>query len=340
VLEIDVRLRQPLSIGTSAANMRRATQRFVPGSAVRGAYAARWLAEYGDYQASAELRRRFIEIFERVGVRFGPLFADGGRPGSLATLRHKYAVGAECAQASWNAAADTSAAVLSRCPDCGQPLEPSRGDIDGVTTTERIRVALDDNETARPGMLFSRESLITGTTLTGHITSDDEWLASVDRLRLGGKRSTSGTVVVTSRTVPHPPLPSLHDDGHVVVVCLAGPGIFVDEMGRPLDRPANGELSRLLGVSAAVERAWVRRVRVGGWHLASGLPKPMELAAQPGSTYRISTAEPIPAEGLRRLAVAGLGLRRNEGFGWVGPIPELMAVAATADTPAGQRGPA
>jgi CRISPR-associated protein Csx10 len=120
-------------------------------------------------------------------------------------------------------------------------------------------------------------------TLTGHITSDDEWLAAVDRLRIGGKRSTSGTVAVTTRTVSHPPLPSLHENGHVVVVYLAGPGVFVDAMGRPLDRPTDDELSGLLGVSAVVEGMWVRRIRVGGWHLASGLPKPMELAVQQGS---------------------------------------------------------
>jgi hypothetical protein len=118
MLEIDVTLRQPLSIGTTAANMRRATQRFVPGSAVRGAYAARWLAEHGDYQDSPQLRRRFIDIFERVDVRFGPLFAEGGQPGSLATLRHKYTADAGCAQASWNAAVDPATALVSRCPDC------------------------------------------------------------------------------------------------------------------------------------------------------------------------------------------------------------------------------
>jgi CRISPR-associated protein Csx10 len=322
MLEITARVQQPMSIGTTAADMRRSTQRFVPGSAVRGAYAARWLTEHGDYQTSPSLRRRFIDLFERPDIRFGPLFAADGQPVSLATRLHKYGPTEGCQRTTWNAAVEPAIARIVRCPDCQQTLEPSRGDVDGVATSDRIRVALSDDETAQHGMLYSRESIDVGTTLLGYIHGDDPWLAAVTRLRLGGKRSTSGAVTLTVRIVDTLPVPTLLDDGRTVIVWLASPGVFVDTMGRPSDCPSEEELSCLLGVHADIEATWVRRVRVGGWHIASGLPKPVEIAVQAGSTYRIRCTETVSDEGLQRLADVGLGLRRNEGFGWVGPLPD------------------
>jgi CRISPR-associated protein Csx10 len=323
-------VRQPLSIGTTAADMRRVTQLFIPGSAVRGAYAARWLAEHGDHQQSPARRQAFIDLFERPEVRYGPLFAPGGKPASLAMLQHKYGAREDCTRRTWNVAVDPGADV-GQCPDCGQELALSRGEIDGVATSDRIRVALADNETARPGQLHSREAIDAGIALSGYLRGDDPWLATVTRLRIGGKRSTSGAVTVTATPLADPPVPTLLADGQTIVIWLAGPAVFVDNFGRPLDRPTDHELSDLLGIDATVETAWARQTRVGGWHLASGLPKPVEIAVQPGSTYRIRCRGSVPAEGLRRLAEIGLGLRRNEGFGWVGPPPDVERTDKDSD---------
>jgi CRISPR-associated protein Csx10 len=85
---------------------------------------------------------------------------------------------------------------------------------------------------------------------------------------------------------------------------------------------------------AAVDRAWTRPVTVTGWHAASGLPKPEELCAVTGSTYRLSG----PPERLRRLADRlqrdGIGLRRTEGFGDIdvvtGPWRPMVADTRSA----------
>jgi CRISPR-associated protein Csx10 len=321
MFELTATAEQPVTIGFGGDGMRRPTERYVPGSAVRGAFAAGWLAEHGDYSTSAELRWRFTDLFERPGARFSPLIADGAGPASLAELRHKYRAHPGCGRVSWNAAVEPDAEGMARCPDCAQPLEYAKGEIIGPRVADRVRVALTDRETAEQGALFARESLVAGTVLRGHITSDEPWLGRVARIRIGGKRSTSGAVTLRVAPVDAPPLPTVSDGGRVVVVWLAGPAVFVDSAGRPVDRPADDELGRLLGVPSRVERSWVRQTRVGGWHLASGLPKPVELAVRPGSTFRVRCTEPVPAEGLRRLVTVGLGLRRNEGLGWVGPLP-------------------
>ena len=57
--------------------------------------------------------------------------------------------------------------------------------------------------------------------------------------------------------------------------------------------------------------------------MASGLPKPAELAVVAGSTYVISTERAVPDAILDRLSLRGLGLRRHEGFGDLAPPPVL-----------------
>jgi hypothetical protein len=104
-----------------------------------------------------------------------------------------------------------------------------------------------------------------------------------------------------------------------LIVRLTSPAIIVDDAGRPALDPV-AEILRVLGLpSSSVEssRCWTRPVRVGGWHAASGLPKPVELAMELGSVVLLHFHEPPGLEGLLRLARDGVGLRRIEGFGSV-----------------------
>lgn len=97
---------------------------------------------------------------------------------------------------------------------------------------------------------------------------------------------------------------------------LASPGIFVDEFGLPADRPEGAEIAEVLGIGhAEVETPWTRWTEAGGWHIASGLPKPTERAVERGSTYRIHCSEPASEHARRTLMARGIGLRRREGFG-------------------------
>lgn len=79
----------------------------------------------------------------------------------------------------------------------------------------------------------------------------------------------------------------------------------------------DAELAPLLGDAhvTAVERVWARRERVGGWHAASRLPKPVELAVSIGSVLLLDFDRPPASDRLLALTGRGIGLRRSEGFG-------------------------
>ena len=71
---------------------------------------------------------------------------------------------------------------------------------------------------------------------------------------------------------------------------------------------------------------------MSGWHAASALPKPEELCAAPGSTYRLSGPAGVLQELAQRLPAEGVGLRRTEGFG-------ALEVATGPWRPRGQDSP-
>jgi CRISPR-associated protein (Cas_Cmr3) len=107
------------------------------------------------------------------------------------------------------------------------------------------------------------------------------------------------------------------------VIRLRSPGVLVDDLGRPSRDPNPAELAGLFGSPARVERHWARWQSIGGWHVASRLPKPTELAVAAGSTYGVATERPLEEAALVELSRRGLGLRRHEGFGDLGGAPVL-----------------
>lgn len=128
---------------------------------------------------------------------------------------------------------------------------------------------------------------------------------------------------------------SARADG-AMVVRLTSPAIIVDDAGRPTLDPVP-EILRVLGMplssaEKARSRCWTRPVRAGGWHAASGLPKPAELGMELGSVLVLHFREQPSPESLQHLALEGIGLRRIEGFGSVqlNPPPWRRARALPA----------
>jgi CRISPR-associated protein Csx10 len=123
-------------------------------------------------------------------------------------------------------------------------------------------------------------------------------------------------------------------DNTRLVIRLAGPAVFVDAAGRPSLEP-----DPVLDLDGAtVERRWARPATWSGWHAASRLPKPDEVCAVTGSTYRITGPPGTLRELARRLPREGAGLRRAEGFGdiriarmpWRPPVPAAPGQAPAA----------
>jgi CRISPR-associated protein Csx10 len=330
-------LRQPAQVGDRArSDLVLGTHSHLPGMVVRGAFAAAWIGTHGEPGRSSPARAQFLRLFEG-GVRFGPLFhAEPFVP--LSVLRHKYP--RDCAVAEYDRA--TQDDVPRRCPDCGSPLEQVVGlrDETGLQVRRRTSVAIAASGVASRGQLVTRDTLAAGLALHGHLVAGDpdliDALAGIGRVRVGGRRTTHGLADVAIDKTAQLPLPERRSDGRLVIR-LRSPGVFVDDLGRPSRDPNLSELADALGSQVRVDRRWTRWHTVGGWHVASGLPKPTELAAAPGSTYLVTAAGPVSDDALAALARRGLGLRRHEGFGDLGDAPALRPGRLARDAEARRR---
>ncbi len=335
MLDVQVTAHQPLALGIRPAGTAPVPTRLhVPGSVLRGALAAAWIAEHGlPTKTSPARRREFVALFEG-DVSYGPLFATGSQLVPLSVLRCKY----RSCDVTVDEAFNDRAGELS-C-GCG-PLAYGRGEVEftgsaaGRLVTQSTHVQIDDaRQVAEESQLFTRRALThrdaTGDerVFNGRVTPCGQlpdgasaWLAGSRRLRLGGRRGTSGAVTYTPRAAAAVAPPT----GQRIALRLTAPAVLTDPAGLPLDladRQAlyaalDEELTPLLGGAriTAVERVWARREGVGGWHAASRLPKPVEAAVSAGSVLLLSFDRPPAPDRLFALAGRGIGLRRNEGFG-------------------------
>lgn len=362
-LRYTLRARTRVSPGRSPeVTTSRSIHQVIPGSAVRGAIASAWARDHEETWGAAS--PRFVHLFEGDGV-FGQAVPAGARLEPMSWRQCKYP-GEKC-RTTWT---DLAWLVLQgedpppRCPTCQTSWKAGRGwrlgapgaVIGTIGTAQRnssalaaeanqetatTRAALDEHGVARTGKLFTRRALGAGTILTGRLVLpggvDDEsreWFSRSHGLRLGGQRSVLGSVEWSADQVDSDP----GDNPPRAVLVCESPALLIDEYGAPsLDLGAH--VTQLLGPSVSVEARWHRPVRVAGWHAASGLPKPEEWALEAGSTVVL---DGLPHDAAKTLA-AGIGMRRNEGYGmvrlyWEDPTPPPVSRIATPT--AGGVGPA
>ncbi|MEU9774279.1 type III-B CRISPR module-associated Cmr3 family protein [Streptomyces sp. NPDC047968] len=385
MLDITVTAHQPLALGVRPTGTAPVpTRRHVPGSVLRGALAAAWIAEHGLPTAvPAAQRRQFTALFE-AGVCYGPLFAAGSRIVPLSVLRCKYRRcttlvdaafpdGDKALDVDGPALHENRAAVHDRTGTdgtgeeelscaCG-PLTPGRGEVEftgadsAAWATQSTHLQIDDTrQVAEEGMLFTRRALTHRNaegaertfhgriTLTGGLPDEAAaWLGRTRRLRLGGRRGTSGAVTCTPAPAAAVAPPAT---ARRIALRLTAPAILTDPAGLPLDLADPQALRAALDQQLApllddvqltdVHRVWARRERVGGWHAASRLPKPVELAVSAGSVLLLGFDRPPSPEGLLAVAEHGIGLRRNEGFGTLDTATTAWQ-AAGPDTATTQR---
>jgi CRISPR-associated protein Csx10 len=323
VSELALTLRQPAQVGDGArSDFVLGTQGYLPGTVVRGAFAAAWLTANGPSAPGTPARAEFLRLFEG-GVRFGPLFA-GAEFMPLSVVSHKYKETGDCPVAAYDRALTDG--VPTRCPECKSPLEHPKGLRGGqVATQRRTSVAISSTGVARRGQIVTRDTLEVGQTFRGTLVATGpalETLAGLGPVRVGGRRTTHGRATVAITEGAAPPTAQRRDDGHLVLR-LRSPAVFVDNHGRPSRDPNRDELAEVLGCRVRVVRRWTRWLTTGGWHIASGLPKPAELTVAPGSTYLLEPEHDVTREALANLGRRGLGLRRHEGFGDLAPPPAL-----------------
>jgi CRISPR-associated protein Csx10 len=356
-LRVTVTARQRLALGVgSEVSYFTDTHPFAPGSVLRGALAAAWIAENGPPKAASGAAV-FRELFDGP-IRYGPMFVPGTVIVPVSARRCKYPRDASCESQAVDEAFETA----SCCPACRGPLEPGKGQVilPGDAALERITRTSIDPATAKAvdGELYAHGALPAGTVLTGYIHGRDPWLERPRRLRLGGRRTVSGSADYQAVPLRSPeedlmpnewpglPLPdgscqpagslpaSPGRDDAWLVIRLASPAVFVDAAGCPSLEP-----DQVLDLDGAtVERRWARPATWSGWHAASKLPKPDEVCAIVGSTYRITGPPGVLRDLAERLPREGAGLRRAEGFGdiriarepWRPPAPAALGRKPTA----------
>jgi CRISPR-associated protein Csx10 len=296
------------------------TRDYLPGSAVRGAFAGAWLARHGPSEPGTPERKAFTGLFEG-GVRFGTLLRADAEPASLAVIGHKYEPLDTCEVVDYDRAAGDQPPPY--CSKCWSPIE--RLTAGRAEVRRRTSVAIGADGVAVRGQLFTRETLPEGTVFRGTLIADQDLAATLEALgpiRVGGRRTTHGLAQVAIDPAVNPPGAERRGEDHLILR-LRSPGIFTDDNGYPSRDPSPSELRAALGCPAHVVRRWFRWHQDGGWHMASGLPKPSELAVAAGSTYLIMTERRVDDPQLNMLARRGVGLRRHEGFGDLAPPPKL-----------------
>ncbi len=333
---VTLNLLQDAAIGDSRAGGQMRTSRdHVPGWVLRGALAAAWIRGNGVPDLANPRRSEFVALFESGdGVRFNPLYRSGA-PVGLSVLEHKRGRG--CG-ASFDAIDFGPGGAPHECDrgDCRTTLEYAKGATPKSSGTVRrdFTSALAADETPKDSHLYGRESLDHRAVpeLAGFIGVRADLLSVLtelgERLVIGGAGSTRGLAELKIADEPSTGggervslQPGTAGEPANLVIRLASPGIFVDSLGRPTRLPDPQELREALGVGVVSEdsgpkiRAWVRWAAEGGWHAASGLPKPTERAVAAGSTYVVTLTEVPDQSAIRSLAERGLGLRRSEGFG-------------------------
>ncbi|WP_432902533.1 RAMP superfamily CRISPR-associated protein [Micromonospora matsumotoense] len=311
-LAVTVVARQRLALGVgSEIGYYTAGHPYVPGSALRGALAAVWITEHGPPGRGNPKTDEFRTLFDGK-IRYGNLLPAGSHRTPLSVFRCKYRTERACPETVIDQAFETG----DHCPGCGRRLEQSRGDLDVPGGLTRITRTSIDPATgrAKDGELYANAALPAGTILTGLIHGHHPWLAQPHTLWLGGRRTVGGQAELT--TTPHQPAAAAPPaPGQPLVVRLTSPAVFVDLAGRPRLEP-EPTLDLVPGATLRPE-TWTRAITWSGWHAASRLPKPAELCAAAGSTYRITGASDVLAALAARLRRDGIGLRRSEGFGYV-----------------------
>ena len=327
MLAVTVVARQRMALGTgSEVSFFTGSHAFVPGSVLRGALAAAWIAEHGPPEPGSSEQAWFSHLFDGP-VRYGALQVPGSFVQPVSARRCKYPKDSACE----NAVVDAAFEPGVNCPACDGPTEPGKGQVTlppGVMLDRITRTSISPKTgKAADGELYSHGALPAGTRLEGFIHGRDPWLEKPRGLRLGGRRTVGGAADYLVEPAPLPEAAAAWEGTGPLVIRLTSPGVFVDVAGRPRLEP-----DPVLDLDGAeVERSWARPVTWTGWHAASALPKPEELCAVTGSTYRLAGPPGVLRGLAERLPAEGAGLRRTEGFGGIEVVTEPWRVPAASE---------
>lgn len=323
-----------------------ASHPFIPGAALRGHLAQRWLRDRADDE-------RFRHLFESGAVRFHTAQPTAGPDPSLPAPLSRRTCKINAFEPG-HFSDDTL--TLDSAPVCTAHGEgPSD---EQATATKRVRgVLTPDGTVIDPGQLMVTRGRIgtvddaTGSGLAAHqalfterrIAADTRFVFEIDGaaedleavaalldpagdvITVGRARSVLGAVEVGAHELQPLPAAEVEDDGpitltflsdtvlvdvwHRSVVALDDPEVLARVLTMELDHPVTAASIELHGSA-------VRATTVGGWDGRDRWHKPIEPAIAAGSAIRFTCTNRAPLALLA--ARSALGWRTAEGFGRIG----------------------
>ena len=173
---------------------------------------------------------------------------------------------------------------------------------------------------SREGALYSQSSLPRGTKFEACVHGTESLPANRPELLFLGKRRSSGNGEATLRFVERDSDPwwqtaALPAKGDICLQLMSdsivpdvATGGYLTGLGAGFWKSfCNAELRSAHSASLSVQ----------GWSGAWGLPRQASVAVAAGSVFRLGIGPDTDVVKLRRLTTGGLGLRTQEGFGWV-----------------------
>ncbi|MFD5574679.1 RAMP superfamily CRISPR-associated protein [Streptomyces cadmiisoli] len=210
---------------------------------------------------------------------------------------------------------------------------------------------LDEQQRASEevGGLYTYEAIAAGSVLRAEVRVPRGLLAQGWERRLEGewrlgraRKDGYGLTDVSAYRVTTSPAPVLRQvpQGRLRVWLLS-PALVTDSRLRPSTDPA--DLAAVLGRALGAELRPVPQERAAephrsdSWHSRWGLPRASLLGLRAGSCLTFTvTAGTVTAEAVHRVELAGIGLRRAEGFGQLrigDPLVDVPTVEVEAPAP-------
>lgn len=303
---------------------------FIPGSAMRGALAARYLlaSPTSDPAVDTTFRRHFLDGSVcflnaypwRENERSLP------RPHSWMTEKDEADGDSGCA-VDWAVDPDLE---LDRPKAVGGEFCALVEDTAYMVSPERqvnVHISLQDaNQRGDENTVYRYDALAAGEVLAGAIVSNDDELLKRMMTSLDTSEITLGTAhragygrvqiedVRLSQGTWDEYSPADDQEDDEIVVTLLSDAIIRGRKGQ-VDGDIGAALAAILKISALKpDRCYQSLHLVGGYNRKWNLPLPQTWALEMGSTF-VFPAGSFDPDDLQRLAEMGIGERRAEGFG-------------------------
>jgi CRISPR-associated protein Csx10 len=334
--QIDLVLQEPATFGESpAVGNDVATLDFIPSTALRGALAAALARRTPQDQIESRLQACFGEVFPRWTPAF-PVTVSGNRlcvpiPACWVEEKddptrgfHNTAHGAPPEDRSWRRASRRWLAI----------------DRDGIPAAaisvpkgNHMHLALHyGRQSHREQQLFSRSGIESeGAFRFRAFVADPNGVLQpaelVRELYLGKRRSAgNGRATLNWKTISDRFWPNNPPDGKAVLVQLMTDAIVPGGSGGLLRSLAREAFTGSNMLNIEVDPVASSSHEDPGWSTKWRLPRESALAVAAGSVFRLKSNQPDFASWLEALSVNGIGLRRNEGFGWVAVNPAWLSL--------------